>query len=1267
MEVAKNRTFFGNNLEGFDNVCVDADLDVTYDDVGSRLKQPTYNVSGALTIKSLYNGADNGTGYQRQPIWQKIDGDNPGTVWGGMSDKGVKMLSEKAGQSLVLDGFVVYLAGTSYRGISRQRAGNTDGSMTQNSNNVYVGTGSGDMEDILKDNMRFDPEMVKSDWSIPNVPDGWYMLRVASHLTTQEDLDSGDLGYQDTSTNVVRIKNNTTGDEGLRELLVRVQGGSIGNIQIDVMDLSHDSNSGSSKIMSGYVVDSDIQNPITTYNEYLGDTRISRARVEFNLNSDAESNGNIFANATIGDGEAITTDHNGFFFYASKTGGFGNNALNIEAITPNDVGGTGISYLGSIVASGLGSGKTSGVEEDEYTVVANRSPSGASSQQRAKVLGNVQDAAGLGIPKTTVVSQRTPPVITDSNGDYEFWHYAILDTSFFETDIFPVQTGSTCSARFTPQRYNFNFSYPTWYNALPNPTLPPNAITNSIPLTIEVPFFTGDLEALIVLNAMKRGWDGEFGIIYTDRGNRGGAVNSSEELRLHIPFYTEKDSEGNINPGVPIINWSIKHRPPEWATHWQWVRTKNLTVGSYFQWAIKSAEYQDNDGNITTFSGGTRLVLDFSNVATYREQNPGMDLQVSLNNETFRARFIKDSFGNDYPEYFDFKVLEVDGLTVTIEKEFDLGEVKAGTLIELYNELLDIENDIFYEFGECFEVGRDWLNRKYHKGLSQDQSSSDPAGTPATGAFRTGDAYYRFRGMPDGGTNTLSFIDDDAVSDFYFSEVESIGRPNAIDPDAKQLWKPSQIRHSGKYVPDSAVNNMNQFLANDFQSLPIDYGDIYKLQLAANILMSIHEFRWCSNYIEEGIVRKQSGTNEIIASTNVFDSFRAAKQITGTINQESVVEFRGNIWALDLNKGIVNRWGADGLTAISEYKMIDYFTDKSKETLRLRSSSVIPSRIIGVYDVKFDEYILSFSELLIDPITEEPGPIKTTSPRGVIDLDITNSESIDQAPGDTLISVKSMKDSGSVFIFNKSTNGELVDGQVDNKVDSMGSLEVKIRELDGSITEVAKLAQGQGIENLNISTGTFDYKSGSSDSSQKIPGTEVILSGETIAFSERLKKWSTFYSFRPEMFGIIDLEVLGFTEGKLWIHNDNDRRNNFYGIQYPSQVEVVSNIHPGQVKVFQAIGVESYHRWTVPSMKTPNGMETKIVKGRFVRREDSFFAPVPRDINSPGLSADENEAMVNGRQLRDRSATILLQNDELEEVTLFSVGIQHTLSPRHQV
>jgi hypothetical protein len=1303
MEVVKNRTFFGNNLEGYDNICVDANIDVEYNDIEENIVKKTYDISGSIAINSLFNPANNQSGYKSQPIWQKTQGgfENSETVWGGMSRDGIKKMEQVSGQTLPLDGFTVYLTGTNFVDVSRQKPADSqflDNTLSQNANNVYIVEDNG--EDNLRDLME-KVTAVQSTFTIKNVPNGWYMLRVASHLTTQSDLDSGNLDYQKTSTNVYKIRNTTyiptlinpnppipphkSMIEGTNELLVYVDNGNIGGVLIDIMDLTNDDRQGSTKIMSGYVVDHDIDDPITTYDEFLGDTRIPRARVSFSLPFDDKNITNpnrdeIFGSELV-DGKLkgyTTTDHNGFFFYASAKGDisnsllitignflFNSNSLFITKIIANDLGGLllpNVNYFGNLVASGLGSGKVGGVEENEWTIIANRSPKGNSFNARTKVKGSVLDSNNLGIPRASIVSSRTETNFADNNGVYEFWHYAILQKPLinFETFLFPTITGNSCSAFYdNNQFYDYDFDYPSWLATLG--FTPNNAITTSPTLILDIPSFEGDTSALFVVNAMKRGWDGEFGIIYQDRGNRSGAVNTIEPLKIHIPFYTEKDTDGLQKKGVPVLNWKIKHTPPEWATHYQWVRTRNLKVGSYFQWSVGDVKYTDAQGNPANNINGTRISLDIENLSIYKEKYPSMDLQATIDNESWRVRFIKNSDGL-LKEYIDKKVLEVDGSNIIIENDLSLGKIEDGVLVEFYSELLNIETNFFFEFGECYEVGTDSNGNKFHKGLTTDQDPINPLLSPATGTFKTGDAYYRLREMPNTTVNNPAYIDDDAVSDFFFSEVESIGRPNAINSDAKQIWKPSQIRHSGRYNPDIAINDLSQFKDDDFKLLPLEYGDIYKLQLASNVLLSIHEFRWVSNYIEEAIVRKQGGTDELVASTDVFGSFRAAPQITGTVNQESVDEFRGNVWAFDINKGLVNRWGSDGLTPISEQKMIDYFLDKSQDILNNSYRSIVPVRILGQYDIRFKEYILSFGELY--KLSSSEDIVQPPLPKSAITLPIKNSRTLTSAADNTLYSIIGDKEEGSVLLFDKSLTPNLCEVQVDNNLNSKGQVWVRVRETNGVIREITKLERGQGISNLNLVDDSFDIKPGTNDQPTEL-NTEVLVSGETISFSERIKKWITYYSYRPEMFGVIDLEMLGFKDGKLWIHNDSDIRNNFYGTQYTSKLELVSNIHPGQVKVFQAIGIESYHAWEVPSMKTPNGMETIIAKARFVRKEDSFFASVMRDINTPNIPS-ENEGLINGRELRDRTATILLESDDTEEVTLFSTSIQHTISPRHQ-
>jgi hypothetical protein len=1325
MEVTKNRMFFGNNLEGYDNTCVDGELTVTYDDVEDRLDPPTYTVSGRIYIRAAFNGHHEGALKDHQPIWRDSIDDNYGgvdnpIVWGGVNEEPLwfdprqQNISGKSGQILPLGGFLVYLAGTDYYGISKQRTGYSGlDHVSQDSNGVFQGDGDKHYVNGVRDYIVKEDEYgeLYSEFTIEGVPDGWYSMRVASHTTTQEDLDSGSRVYQDTSTNVFQMYGTASGHAeqkvGVFELIVRVNGGNIDGYHIDIMDLTHTSQHGSSKILTGYVAcnDNGATGNDVDYTVAVNDTRFAFAQVRFNLNAnvvkhasaeyaiagslDASNWANNFwfddAN-TITDAQffvhdkldGTVTDHNGYFFFGSMQPSSdqpdSSGKLSVESVNsyrePKNV------FSATPYASGRGTGTTSEIPEDSFSEIALRL-TGDFKNNRVWVKGFVVDQNGLGIPQASVVSNGAPVAQTDSDGEYGFWHfrqYDFNDTDHFThnfqwkaaTIIFASQSGRTCSATYDNQVYDFDFDYPNLYagNNL-NSAYINNLTQSSTPIEITVPNFVGDTEAMESLNAFKRGFEGRFGIVYYDRGLRSGAVNTEEKLKLHIPFDTELDSDELLKNGVPSVSWEIKHRPPAWATHWQWVRTKNLKVGNFWQWAADEINYTDDDGNVTTLSAGTRMAISYNNVSTYVSQFPSADFEAEFSDpgKLWRVRFIKRADGTRLQEYLDFPIIAVSDGIIYIEKDFSLKDIDDGAVFEAYASLLEIPEDTYYEFGECFEVGIT-QGLTYHKGQTQDQNPLQPASVPATGTFRTGDVYYRLRGIPGvQGANQVVYICDDAISDFYKSQVDNTGRVNGVNPDASQLWKPTQIRHSGKWIIDSRVNNLSRFVSDDYKTLSIDFGAIHKLILSSNILMSIHEFRWVSNYIEEAIIRKQAGDNDLVATTDVFGSERAAKQISGTINQESVAEYRGSIWAWDANKGEVSRWAADGLTTISHYKMMNYFTDKGKEIKKYTNLSKKPPLALGFFDTKHDEYILSFSEMALVPLTDDP--VEDT-PTYRVGVDVNNSETVEAATDDTLYTINGSKNKGSVFILDEATAPNLKGVQIDNQEDSDGPLDVKVKTTDGVILDVVKLQPGQGIANFEIQSRGYDPKQGSDDNTQSIPPGTIFVQAETIAFAERLNKWTTFYSFKPEMFGSISLEMLGFKDGKLWVHNDNDTRNNFYGEQFTSQLEALFHEPPGQVKVFKAIGVESYHPWSVPKATTPNGRQTEIKSGRFVKREDSFFAPVMRDVNDPRFANQYNEAIVNGRELRDRTIKVLLENTETSEVVLFAVSMKSTLSSRHQ-
>lgn len=80
---------------------------------------------------------------------------------------------------------------------------------------------------------------------------------------------------------------------------------------------------------------------------------------------------------------------------------------------------------------------------------------------------------------------------------------------------------------------------------------------------------------------------------------------------------------------------------------------------------------------------------------------------------------------------------------------------------------------------------------------------------------------------------------------------------------------------------------------------------------------------------------------------------------------------------------------------------------------------------------------------------------------------------------------------------------------------------------------------------------------------------------KTLTYSEVAKGWTSFYSFEPEMMIGMNNYFYSFKGGKLYRHNTNITRNNFYGSQHKSTITGVINEEPSTVKTFKTINLES--------------------------------------------------------------------------------------------
>lgn len=165
----------------------------------------------------------------------------------------------------------------------------------------------------------------------------------------------------------------------------------------------------------------------------------------------------------------------------------------------------------------------------------------------------------------------------------------------------------------------------------------------------------------------------------------------------------------------------------------------------------------------------------------------------------------------------------------------------------------------------------------------------------------------------------------------------------------------------------------------------------------------------------------------------------------------------------------------------------------------------------------------------------------------------------------------------------------------------------------------------------------------------------------TLSWGEEKNKFISFYSFTPERYGTTGELILSFVGGAAWLHDTNSLRNNFYGVQYNSQIEVINNVPQLANKIFRHARVQGSKQWyfpqiiTTPNASYPTGMNSRLAKNRFSLKEGDWWADFLRDINDPNpifVGQPTVEPLFKGRRLRGTGLIITLENDSVDEATL---------------
>lgn len=368
------------------------------------------------------------------------------------------------------------------------------------------------------------------------------------------------------------------------------------------------------------------------------------------------------------------------------------------------------------------------------------------------------------------------------------------------------------------------------------------------------------------------------------------------------------------------INWTLSNTDavneiPNWAYYYQIHVTKNLTTRFFVQDIAKGAAYVKKNvtGSATPYDYSTTaysnsvyaLAFDISNFFSY-----GLGYNYT---EGDLIKIHKSS--TDYPPK---QVIGQDGNYILVQP-FDFGAVSATDeiLVEIYTPYKSSDTEPMYETGDVYDVLNPTLNTRTY---------SQTSGTI------NGDCYAISKTL-NGSTNYVAEAMSPNYTIWQIWDTD-IGWVNIVDSIGQQQ-KETSYAFSDTFIFGTKTNGLNKFQPLNTGDLGSEAGAIYQLKLTnkrqedGTVMLIISQYDCNSAYLGEVQVVASVKNTFIAKSDGVVGTINSLRNNFGTRHPESVIEYLGDVYWINVDNGVFVQYSSNGLFAVSSFKMKRFFNDFS--------------------------------------------------------------------------------------------------------------------------------------------------------------------------------------------------------------------------------------------------------------------------------------------------------------------------------------------------
>jgi hypothetical protein len=622
------------------------------------------------------------------------------------------------------------------------------------------------------------------------------------------------------------------------------------------------------------------------------------------------------------------------------------------------------------------------------------------------------------------------------------------------------------------------------------------------------------------------------GVVFYDRHRRWCGYVSNDDLRVKIPARDYANLNMIVNVRWDLSNTNALQEIPDWAYYYAPVLSKSLNTSFFVQGATPSQglkyAVKDPVSGVISYSG-SQASTNYG-VAINISLLTGFGLGYSYQEGDLVFLYIESD-----SVVYTSRVIAQDGSYIIVQL-LDLGDLTTSPncVFEIFTPIPSVANKVLYEVGQIYTITEPTTNARAYSsltGLFQPDVYAITRGTDQYEAMSPNDKYWRI-------WNTNS------------------GFPSFFDNIGQKRLK-NQVAYSNVIIDNTRVNGLSAFDPLDVSDMPNECGELMKLQTTSKVnnelgvvMLGICANETASLYIGEVQLVGQNANAFLAQAPNVIGTINILKGSYGTLNPESVTEYRGNVFWFDTSNGRYIHYSVNGLFPISNLKMTKFWKLFAEQYISMTKGDIeaLGSRpfIFSTVDPYHDELLITIPKLLATP---------------------ANGYTPDYP--------------SMIYPF------DIWDGQAK--------------------TIVYKLDK----------TGANPH-------------------------------WQGSYSFEAENFITSQNKLYSFKYGHLYLHNQIDSFNNFYGEQFSSKVMCVANMQGNMPKVFNNIMVEGnlkpdfvYFYNNYPYTQTSDLLDID-----FRDYEGVFNATILRNKIIPTSSGFTTDGLLTAEKLRNVAMYCMLQWNE---------------------